>query len=81
MVHSDQIDASVYQTTDGGGTMQTRPRIKLPDELLYELQHVAVDVAQERCIPNMRVNKLLEEIGSYLASDEALAVVKPRASN
>jgi hypothetical protein len=26
-------------------------------------------------------NKLLEEIGSYLASDEALAVVKPRASN
>jgi len=42
--------------------MQTRPRIKLPDELLYELQHVAVDVAQERCIPNMRVNKLLEEI-------------------
>ena len=26
-------------------------------------------------------SKLLEEIGSYLASDEALAVVKPRASN
>lgn len=26
-------------------------------------------------------NKLLEEIGSYLASDEALAIVKPRAGN
>lgn len=42
--------------------MQTRPRIKLSDALLYDLQRVAVDVAQERRVPRLPLNELLEEV-------------------
>lgn len=41
--------------------MKTRFRLRLRDDLLYELQHLAVDEARARGVRILPVNKLLEE--------------------
>ena len=40
----------------------TRPRIHLAPELIYDLQHVAVEVARERKLDSLPVNELVTEV-------------------
>ncbi len=40
----------------------TRPRIQLSPELIYDLQHVAVEVARERKLDTLPVNDLVTEV-------------------
>lgn len=40
----------------------TRPRIHLDTELIYDLAHVAVEIARERKLDALPVNDLLTEV-------------------